>query len=148
MIITKDVLLGQIKITGLPEGLCLTTFSDLIKALPGFLSVEVPDSISNVTVSQSQPNDDQRDNLWIRVGASHGFIGMYVYSAGDWQNIYPGNAGIYWFDDERIVRPGWEYILDGNPNFTTSEIAQYKQRYIKSDDQSHYVLFAAQFVGF
>jgi len=84
-----DVVQGAIKLMGLLEEECLTSGLDLIRALPRLLAVEVPSGISNVVVSAEQPGDDQRQALWVRLTNAGGFLGMYVYGAGNWQLITP-----------------------------------------------------------
>lgn len=84
-----DVVKGALKIQGLLEDLCFEDVKELIKALPQYLSVEIPSSISNVVVGVEQPGAGQRDNLWVRTANSGNFVGVYVYALGQWRQIIP-----------------------------------------------------------
>lgn len=84
-----DVIRGALKLDNFLEGKCFESWDDFVKAIPNMFTIEVPGSITNVTVGNEQPTDDERDNLWIRKDTSGSFMGLYLYAQGAWQQIYP-----------------------------------------------------------
>lgn len=84
-----DVVRGSIKVDNLPEGCCFTSFEELLKALPNWLTVEVPGDITNVVVSNQAPSEAQRDSVWFKIGTGSAFLGIFVFSTGAWRQVYP-----------------------------------------------------------
>jgi|SRR6185369_482449 len=116
-----DVTRAEIVLTGLPDTKCFTSWQDFIAALPEFLAVEIPVSaISNVIVSNVQPSSSQTTSIWFRLSNAGGFLGIYVFSNGAWQDIYPVNVDtpvitnqIFWFFGDSIQPPaGWTNTQD------------------------------------
>lgn len=144
-----DTVKGAIKLEGLLESKCFSSWQELIKALPDMLSVEIPGSITNVIVGNTQPKDDQRDYLWVRKDNSGSFIGLYVYSAGKWQQVVPAPGQVTWaFGDSREVPAGYALVQPGNSHFSDSEAATIMQQYIKHSSGAYYTYFALTFEGF
>jgi hypothetical protein len=112
----NDVVRGAIYLDSFLEGKCFKSWDEFVQALPSMLAVEVPASVSNVSVGNTQPNDDERDNLWVRKDNSGSFMGLFVYSQGAWQQIYPPpNAASLVLGDSRNVPAG--YILASDASF-------------------------------
>lgn len=88
--------IGQLVLKALPETQCFTNFTDFLKALPGLYSVEVPATVTNVIVSNSQPTSSQTTSVWIRMSASNAFIGIYVFSGGEWVQVSPAPQQVIW----------------------------------------------------
>lgn len=81
----KDAL----KLEGLPDTICFTTFAEMFKLLAKHSIVEIPSSISNVIVSNVQPSDTERSSLWFRTTNGGDVIGLYLYSSGTWRPFFP-----------------------------------------------------------
>lgn len=86
---SSDVVDIPLKVLNLPDLLCVKNITDLVQQLPNFLVGQAPTSITNVVVSNVQPLDTQRDSVWFRKDNAGNFIGIYVYSNGTWQQMYP-----------------------------------------------------------
>ena len=84
-----DVVRGAIKLDNFPETCCFTSFEEFMKALPEYLSIEIPKSITNVYVGYNQPSEADTDTVWFRTGAGSSFIGIFIYSLGQWRQVYP-----------------------------------------------------------
>ena len=110
-----NVTRAEIVLTGLPHTKCFTSWQDFLAALPSFLSVEVPSSITNVIVSNIQPTSSQTADIWFRTSNSGSFIGIYVFAQGVWHQIYPVNVDgvpdttqIFWlYGDSANPPAGW-----------------------------------------
>lgn len=109
----NDVIRGAIKIDNFLQDKCFTSWKDFVLALPQMLTVEVPTSVTNVTVGTVQPGDDEKDNLWIRRDNSGSFLGMYIFAAGSWKQIFPvPNEIFYVYGDSRQPPPGYSFVED------------------------------------
>lgn len=90
------VISAPIALLSLPDLACFKSAQELIAALPQFLVAQIPiGEITNVIVSNVQPLDTQRDSIWFRKDNSGNFIGIYVYSGGTWQQMYPMPGQIF-----------------------------------------------------
>lgn len=88
---------GAIKVAGVPDTACFTTFADLINALGEYLRVEIPiQSVSNLIISNVQPGQADRDKPWWRISNSGSFIGIYTYNDGVWSQVLPAPGQVFW----------------------------------------------------
>lgn len=140
---------GALKINNLPDLACFQSFEDLLKALPTFLTVEVPSTITNVIISNVQPQDNQRDAIWFRRSNSGEFIGIYLYSSGTWRLVFPSpNALIRMYGDSRDVPEGYILADETNPNLTANQASFIKSSWLKDPTDTWYVIFDVTWVGF
>lgn len=120
----NDVILGALKLLGKLDCNCFTNWQDFVKSIPSMFAVEIPANITNVTISYDMPDDDQHDNLWIRLDAAGSFVGLYVYAVGDWQQIWPVPQGIFRvYGDSRSISPGYMLADATNPHLTAAQVA-------------------------
>ena len=113
---TNDVIRGAVTLDGFLEGRCFKSWDEFVRTLPSMLSVEIPANATNVSVGNIQPTDDQRDNLWVRKDNSGSFMGLFVYSQGAWQQVYPPPlSAILMLGDSRSIPTG--YILASDASF-------------------------------
>ena len=113
MTLSSDITRANIVLTGLPDTKCFTSWQDFLQELPNFLGVEISaSSITNVIVSNVQPTSSQTNSIWFRTSNDGSFIGIYVFSQGAWQNIYPINVDspvttnqIFWFFGDSTQPP-------------------------------------------
>jgi hypothetical protein len=144
----SDTILGAIKIAGLPEEACFTTFKDLLQALPNYLQVEIPTSVTNVLVSSTTPNEDQRDYLWVRRDLNGRFIGLYTYQCGKWQPAYnfaPGQI-IWIYSSTGDVPDGFQKVDASNSAVPVAVANALAATYIKNSSNVD-VYFAVTYVG-
>lgn len=80
------VILNALKILGLPDLPCFTNFEDLLKSLPEFLGLELPDSITNVVFSTNEPLD--HGVLWVVSNNAGEIVDLRVYSNGAWVSFF------------------------------------------------------------
>lgn len=148
MPITPDVVEGSLKIKGLPDLACFTSMLDFLKALPTYYGIEIPNSITNVIVSNVEPLDTQRDFIWFRRSNSGSFLGIYLYASGSWKQAFPAPQQIFWmYGDSRDVPDGYLLVGPDNPNFTAGEVTAYEAKYIADPTNTYYVYFATTFEG-
>lgn len=102
--------LGLVKVLGLPQDFCFKgTAADILQLIASYLAVELPESITNVVVGNSEPTDIQNTALWIRQNASGTFQGLYVVSGGQWVPIYPVPGQLTWvYGSTDDVPEGWQ----------------------------------------
>lgn len=149
-----DVVQGALKLKGLLEEYCIKSAAELVKAIPDLFTVEIPASVTNVVISSQQPGDDQRQSLWVRQNTNGGFIGIYVYSAGNWQVIFPlptQLVKVYGKSTDATTFPKGYILATDSVNLNTSQ-----KNYLKSfwhwynDDPTsgYYDIFEVIFTGF
>lgn len=83
------IITGAIKTQGLLDITCFKDVPDLLQALSQYLTIEIPDSITNVVVSNVQPTDPSRNVIWFKQSAAGQFVGIQVYSGGSWVQLFP-----------------------------------------------------------
>lgn len=86
---SNDVIRGALKIDNFPEGCCFISFEEMIKSLPSWFTVEVPSDVTNVVVGVTPPSEAQRDAVWFKTGSNGSLIGIFMYSTGQWRQVYP-----------------------------------------------------------
>lgn len=154
MPIPSDVALGNLVIKALPDLFCFESARDLITKLPELLGVETPlSNISNVVVSISQPSDSQTTSLWIRINNAGNFVGLYVFSAGKWQPIYPINDGTHiqieaFSSTDGTAPAGWTEIKAATGGLPTGVAAALAAQAIPDPTATFNVWFWAYFTGF
>lgn len=139
---------GAIKISGFPEGICFTSFEDFLKKLPGFLTVEIPQSITNVIVSNIQPLDSQHDSVWFRRDNSGTLIGIYVFSGTTWKQLWPVPGGVFWvYRPDGTTPEGYSKIDDTRTDILSTVRAEIMAQYVKDNTNTFDVYFAVTFEG-
>jgi hypothetical protein len=115
-----ETIRGVLKLDNFMEGKCFTSWSDFVQAMPSMFSVEVPNDITNVTLGIQQPSDSERDHLWIRTDNSGAFSGLYIYSQGAWQIIYPVPKQLFFmWGDSRNIPAGYT-LASVDPNIDST----------------------------
>lgn len=89
MLESDDSVQGELKITNLPDLACFESFEELLLALPTYLRVYVPVSITNVVIGNTEPDDTQRNFLWIKRNNAGNVVGFYLFSNGAWNQFIP-----------------------------------------------------------
>lgn len=103
--VIQENVMGSLVALGIPENACFDNFTELLKSLPTWLGVSVPASVSNVSISVTEPGTDQKQNLWIRVSGTGQFLGFYLYFNGGWKLLYNyAETEVIWlFGDSSLV---------------------------------------------
>lgn len=149
MPLSGDVIKGALVITDLPDGQCFESFEALLRALPTFLGIQLPTSITNVIISNIQPSDDQRNSLWIRQSNDGGVLGIYVFAAGAWRQLTPVPQGVFWmYGNSTQVPTGYILVDDDNPHFTSLEVDAIQLQFVRDPTDSFFTYFAVTFEGF
>lgn len=148
MAIINSVVLGALKVQGVPERASISTWEELIKSIPTFIGVELPTGISNVIVGNTQPQEEDRDKLWIRRDNNGTFIGFYAFCSGKWSPVYAiPDDGVYWFTgDSSNVRDGFVLIDTGDPVIPSYLVQALKAKYIPQSSGPGYAYFACRYV--
>lgn len=113
--------LGLVKVLSLPETFCFTgTAGDILIQIANALAVDLPDSISNVIVSASEPVDTQNTAIWVRTDNSGTFIDLYVVSVGQWVSLNEWKT--------------WTPFYDGTGSMTYTLVTTYSANYVRQGD--------------
>lgn len=145
----SDVIRGAIKLDSLVSGCCFTSWEDFVKAIPTLFSVEVPATITNVVISNLQPGSSLRDNLWIRLDNSGSFMGLFIYTGGLWQQIFPTPQGIFkMYGDSRVIPSGYLLADTSNPHLTAGEAAALMASWVLHGSGLYYTIFDVTYEGF
>ena len=146
---TSDVIRGAIKLDSFIQGRCFTSWEDFIKQLPTLLAIELPPDITNITIGNQQPTDDQRDNLWIRKDNSGSFLGFYLYAQGAWQQIFPVPNEIFLiYGDSRAVPAGYQ-LASNSSQLTVNQVTVLKKLWhLGGTSPDWYDMFHVTYIGF
>lgn len=133
---------NAIKLQGLPDDTCFTTFAELLLALTKYMSLEIPASITNVVVSNVQPLDDQRNAVWFRMSNGGDFLGIYIFSGGSWIPIYP-LPGQFMRIPGNSQFPPAGYVLGNDPSLglTAAQIAHIESQWLLDPTLTFWVIF-------
>jgi len=105
---------GVIKVAGVPDSACYTTFADLLRSLGDYLIVDIPNqTFSNVIISNVQPGQADRDKIWWRLSNSGVFVGIYGYANNVWSQVFPAPQQIFWLYGSSATPPPGFKFLDG-----------------------------------
>ena len=78
-----------------PPRLCFpTTVQGLLGYLAQYLAVQLPTGYTQIIVSQTTPDPEDNDKIWLKVDGSGNPIGFLLFSGGVWTPIAPGNVFI------------------------------------------------------
>lgn len=116
----ENLNVGALQLKTIPELPCFQSFEELLRAIPELYSIIVPDSITNVIVSNVEPNSDQTTALWIRLSNDGTFIGVYVYTQGQFVQIWPVPNEVIWLYGDSEVPPTGYVNTDNAPAGTLS----------------------------
>lgn len=149
MPIGTDTVQGVLKLQGLLDEGCFTSWKEFVASIPDLFSVELPNDITNVTVGSSQPSDSERDHLWIRTDGSGSFVGLLIYASGAWRQIYPAPNQIFlMYGDSRSVPVGYTLVSD-DPNLSTSEVQNLQKIWTQGGTSpTWYTVFHVTYTGF
>lgn len=117
---------GAIKVKGVPDSACFTTFADLLKSLGTYLIVDIPNqTFSNIVISNQQPGQADRDKIWWRLSNSGVFVGIFEFLNGSWIQVFPAPFQIFWLYGNSDTPPGGYKFLDGTEGiFSAPDYAQ------------------------
>lgn len=149
MTLGTDTIRGAIKLDNFVEGKCFTSWEDFIKAFPQMMTVEVPKNITNVTLGPTAPSSSDLDNLWVKTDSGGNFVGLYIFSGGAWNQIYPAPQQlIFMYGDSRAVPPGYQLAVD-NPNITATQLQDMQKIWsIGGTSPTWFTTFHCVYVGF
>lgn len=148
---TQSEIKGSIKVAGIPDSACFTTFAELLRSLETFLTVIIPNqTFSNVVISNVQPGQADRDKIWWRLSNSGTFIGLYGYANGQWSQVFPTPNQIFWLSDPTgttTVPPGYKFLEATDGIFTAPDYATLMGNAIPAGIVGPYKYFPAIWVG-
>ena len=139
---TTDVIRGALKLDNFNEGRSYSDLDAFVQALADMFSVEIPENITNVIVSSSEPGDDFKTGVWIRRDTSGTFAGIYIFQSDAWKSIVPpvfDTQIILMYGDSRNVPSGYSLADASNANLPAGVGAQLVASWIDTGD--YYSLF-------
>jgi len=148
----SDVINAPTVLVGLPDVACFTSFKDFLEALPKYLYAQIPTSVTNVVIGNTQPNDSQRNSLWFRKDNSGSFVGLYIYSAGIWNQIYPVPNQlfrVYRLTTDPLTYPKGFDRADNSPNIAaTTKTWLITQWLADPGNPGYYLVYDLVYIGF
>ncbi len=140
---------GAVKISGLLDRECFSSWRDFLESLPRLLTIDIPTRILGVVFSKSEPGEDSNDVLWVNRDASGQVVGIYAFQNGKWEPLYTFGAGqIHWFwGDSTTPERGFKVILPGDTEVPSSIVGHIVPLY-KISGAGRYEYFAARYIGF
>lgn len=107
-----DVVIGALKIKGVPETFCFESMTELLKSLPQFFVVELPLSLTNVVTGSQTPNEDETNKIWNRRTGSGASKGLWVFSSGKWVLAQGVPTGVieWWYAADGKAPDGYKKI--------------------------------------
>lgn len=145
----SDVVRGALKLNGLPDRLCFTSWKDFILSLPDLLSVEVPASASNVIVGNEYPTTDDINKIWYRRDPSGNFIGIYAFQNGQWRLLYnyAPNEIIWMYGNSAVIPEGFVLIEQGDAVIISTVVNALRSQYVPLVGGG-FAYFAVRFAGY
>lgn len=145
----SNQILGALKAIGLLQGKHYESLEEFLQDIPNLYSVEIPESVTNVVVSNEQPGDDEREKLWVRVDNAGNFVGLCVYAKGAWQQVAPAPQQLFRvYGDSRYIPAGYLLADESTGKMTSLTAKQLKQQWVRDSTDSYYVIFDVIFTGF
>lgn len=142
---------GAIKALSVPENFCLTDLRQLVLDLTRLLTVEFDVSkITNVVVSFDEPDSSQRDVIWFRLNASGNFSGIFVFSAGQWLQMFPVQNQLYRvYGNSNNIPPGYALVQAGLAGITSDMYTAIEATWTWDDPmgQNYYIIFDVVYIG-
>ncbi len=151
MPVPQNISVGTLFLKTLPELPCFSSMEEFLVALPDIYGLSIPDSITNVIVSNVQPNSDQTAALWVRLSNSGNFMGIYVFSGGNWVQIVPTPNAIQWmYGDSASPPPGYANTDDAGTTYVSNALkASLKALWLAGDKTPpSYEYYSAVWIGF
>lgn len=145
----SDVVRGALKLNGLPDRECFTSWLDFVQALPNLLSVEVPTSASNVIVGNDYPTADDTNKIWYRRDPAGNFIGIYAFQNGQWHPLYNyvANELIWMFGNSAAVPEGFLLVESGDAMIPSNVVNHLVAQYVPILGGG-YSYYAVRYVGY
>jgi hypothetical protein len=156
----NETVLGSLKALGIPQNACYEDFAQLLKDLPNWFTVEVPASVGNVVISVTEPGEDSKGKVWIRITGTGVFVAPYMFFNGSWKRIYDYAPGsVIWMagNSSQVGAVGtdlepFELVTATAPssvpsNARTAIVAQYVQT-SPVTTPVQYIYFAVVYVGY
>lgn len=123
--------LGLVKVLNIPQNFCFQgSAGDILQQIAANLAVQLPSSITNVVVGNSEPTNIQTTAIWVRQDGSGQFIGLYTVNEGSWELL--GS-----FKD-------WEPEYGASGSMTFTGVTTNKARFMRI---GNYVYFYIDAVG-
>lgn len=133
---------GALKLLTNPDLECFTSFKEFVTQIPKLFGVEIPGTITNVIISNIEPNDTQRDSVWFRKSNGGTFLGIYLYSDGAWRQFFPVPRQVYRIagGDSREVPEGF-ILTDDAGYLTVAEKDHLRLDWLRDPTDTYYVIF-------
>jgi hypothetical protein len=143
-----DVTLANLRSVGLADDFCFSSTSELLKAIEQNFKAVIPNTITNVIVSNAQPQSTERNSVWFRLSNSGTFTGIYMFTGTTWAQVIPAPNQVIWmYGDSNNVPVGFQLVDSNNPNFTIAQVNHIKSFYYPAG-AGPYSYFAVTFSGF
>jgi len=123
---SNNLINGKLTVIGLPDLECYEDLKALILDLPNLLGVMIPESITNVVVSNIQPTSGQRDSVWYRLSNGGLFMGIYMFSGGTWIQLIPAPGEVKFIHGDSVNPPAGYILTDNAGSLTAIQKAHYK----------------------
>lgn len=149
-VLKQDMLKGAVKLNGLADRECFTSWKDFLSRLPDLLSIEVPQGIGGVISSHQPPSEDDRDKLWVRRDTNGNFLGLYTFQDGNWQPFFDMAVGeVRWLVGDSANPPaGFVFIDEGDAVIPSNVVASLKAQYVPNSLGPGFSFYAVRFEGF
>lgn len=142
---------GAIKVLDVPDDICVTTVRDLVQQLSRYLAVEFDEEkITNVIVSNTEPDTTNRDVLWWRIDNSGNLIGLHVFVQGEWVQIFPPPQQIIRMAGASNDLPAGYILADENVSWISEDMANHlKTSWFPDpeDEPEFFTIFDVVYVG-
>lgn len=143
-----DVVRGALKLNGSIDRMCFSSWKEFVQSIPNLFSVEVPKSVTNVTVGEAPPTEDSVDNVWFRRDSSGAILGIYVFQDGAWRQFYnlPPTQVVWMYGNSASLPDGFVLIDTGDPYVPSNVVTILKAQYIALG--GGYSYFAVRWEGY
>lgn len=148
-IVIANTVKGIVKVANIPERASFRTWDEFIRALPNFLTLELPASVSGIVVGNEEPATGDTDKLWLRRVPDGTVLGLYAFQAGNWERLHLAESNeIRWFFGTSLEPPkGWITIEEDDGVLDSATRAAIRALFVPNGSGA-FSYYAARFVGY
>lgn len=139
---SENVVTGAVKLLNSFDITCYESWPQAVQGLVENLGLVIPGSVTNVIVSNQQPSNSQTNYIWFRQNSAGEFVGIYLYSDGQWTQFFPApNQIIRMYGNSTQVPSGFILADSSNPNITAEQAAFLQNTWLPDSSQQFYTIF-------
>lgn len=142
----NDSITGALKLLGDLNNTCFNSLQDFALWIEANYGVEIPANELTVVVGNVEPINPQITALWIREDNSGTFVGVYIYSSGQWIQILPVQVQLFRIVGSSLSVPTGFTLANTSSQLSAAEQTFIQgQWYLNPSNPAEYLIFDVVF---